>query len=444
MYKLEVNLKQHTPLIHFHEQQGATLRASEVKPKLDKYLKFMLGINDNQIETTNKYKVWYQKGKESTAFDYRLQIYSDAGNPKLIPENNREDYPNFFGNMGADYSKNPKYISFTELPIRFILSSFNSAKIENESLLETINSIIPEFFLTHNFGTRQSKGYGSFYIHPDDSSYIDPHEVIKYQKVENPAFLRYSYKIEIDKTRTREDEKTYVLKTIETFYKAMRSGINVCWGRNQHYIKSWLWLYFTREFSRDKPIKWEKKKIKEQFLNGQETKAQIIKHQDKEDFESSPIGYKGSYELLIKDLFGLASEEKWSAKYDNYKIVKVIDGIDRFPSPVFFKPLKIGSAFTVFFHAIAIDEKNSILKKSVTINSSLVMQTPRRFDFHDFFDFLSSKSKFSLDNEFRFQVDEESVSVTQLKQERKNYFRSVENYRILNPIIDQLQNKINA
>ena len=39
MNKLVVKLKQHTPLIHFqHSQEGATLRASEVKPKLDKYI----------------------------------------------------------------------------------------------------------------------------------------------------------------------------------------------------------------------------------------------------------------------------------------------------------------------------------------------------------------------------------------------------------------------
>ena len=40
MYKLEFTLKQHTPLIHFqHDQAGATLRATEVKPKLDKFLR---------------------------------------------------------------------------------------------------------------------------------------------------------------------------------------------------------------------------------------------------------------------------------------------------------------------------------------------------------------------------------------------------------------------
>lgn len=39
MYQLNIQLKQHTPLIHFqHTQDGATLRATEVKPKLDCFL----------------------------------------------------------------------------------------------------------------------------------------------------------------------------------------------------------------------------------------------------------------------------------------------------------------------------------------------------------------------------------------------------------------------
>jgi hypothetical protein len=38
--RFEVRLKQHTPMIHFqHDQAGATLRATEVKPKLDRYVR---------------------------------------------------------------------------------------------------------------------------------------------------------------------------------------------------------------------------------------------------------------------------------------------------------------------------------------------------------------------------------------------------------------------
>jgi hypothetical protein len=38
MAKLIVKLEQHTPLIHFqHTQDGATLRATEFKPRFDKF-----------------------------------------------------------------------------------------------------------------------------------------------------------------------------------------------------------------------------------------------------------------------------------------------------------------------------------------------------------------------------------------------------------------------
>jgi len=38
-FKVEFTLKQHTPMIHFQaDQSGATLRATELKPKLDRFL----------------------------------------------------------------------------------------------------------------------------------------------------------------------------------------------------------------------------------------------------------------------------------------------------------------------------------------------------------------------------------------------------------------------
>lgn len=57
MYKIEFKLKQHTPLIHFqHDQHGATLRASELKPKLDKFLIRKLGLTeDKMIDGKKKY-----------------------------------------------------------------------------------------------------------------------------------------------------------------------------------------------------------------------------------------------------------------------------------------------------------------------------------------------------------------------------------------------------
>lgn len=59
MKTLKVTLKQHTPLIHFqHDQYGATLRASEVKPKLDKFI--ILREFDNCYEKCKHYLLGYK------------------------------------------------------------------------------------------------------------------------------------------------------------------------------------------------------------------------------------------------------------------------------------------------------------------------------------------------------------------------------------------------
>ena len=38
MIKLKFSLKQITPMIHFQDDDGATIRATELKPKLDRFI----------------------------------------------------------------------------------------------------------------------------------------------------------------------------------------------------------------------------------------------------------------------------------------------------------------------------------------------------------------------------------------------------------------------
>lgn len=78
MHTLKVTLKQHTPLIHFqHDQEGATLRASEVKPKLDKFILTKLGEGDyqNGFEIAKKNSWIINNGKnDCKALDYKMRI----------------------------------------------------------------------------------------------------------------------------------------------------------------------------------------------------------------------------------------------------------------------------------------------------------------------------------------------------------------------------------
>ena len=65
--KLNLELKCQSPMIHFQgEEESATLRASEVKPKLDRYL----------LECEPKLKKYERKDTE--ALDYKMQIISSV------------------------------------------------------------------------------------------------------------------------------------------------------------------------------------------------------------------------------------------------------------------------------------------------------------------------------------------------------------------------------
>jgi len=69
MYKIIVELKQHTPIIHFQpEQEGATLRASELKPLMNQYLEEKYH-NKYQMKLISKNKVRPKEpGKELLFF----------------------------------------------------------------------------------------------------------------------------------------------------------------------------------------------------------------------------------------------------------------------------------------------------------------------------------------------------------------------------------------
>ena len=113
MYKLEITLKQHTPLIHFqHDQVGATLRASEVKPKLDKFLLTKLGGGDYRKGIVlaqsngwlNGVKPSDRLENDSYALNYKMKfIVTEI--PQIIDirkfnSNGIEiPYPLFFGNL---------------------------------------------------------------------------------------------------------------------------------------------------------------------------------------------------------------------------------------------------------------------------------------------------------------------------------------------------------
>ena len=163
MYTLSFKLKQHTPLIHFqHDQDGATLRATEVKPKLDRFIwsKWFNGMDEEAaFEKFGKYLIGYNSDKPNLskekflkgyrALDYKLSI-KDTG-------------------IGFNYKKE---IVSVEKNLKITSEIGGQITTYHEYLKERISTCFQEFFVTNNFGNRTSKGYGSFIVFSIDSKPI--------------------------------------------------------------------------------------------------------------------------------------------------------------------------------------------------------------------------------------------------------------------------------
>ena len=317
MAKIKFNLIQHTPLIHFQENK-ATLRASELKPKFDRFLKKYI-FKDNISE---KFKI----DKTKDALNYKIKISADV-KVKRIERNTSL----FFGVMGD----NVKYFSKAE-NIKIEFFSFN------ENLIKIIEDSFESFLAITNFGTRQSKGYGSFYLDKGFNINLIPFNV-------------YSFK-----TSNWEND-------INLFYKFLRQGINLKLKlkngeiKTKFYSKPFIWHYF-----KNKNITWEKSKIKQEFFQRE------LQKQVRQYGPDSPVGFDSRNYKLIRDLFGLSSNEKWRIPYRT-TIKKEHNQIDRFPSPVTFKVVN----HKVYFWA----DNETILKELIKDCAIAIKLTIRTFEF---------------------------------------------------------------
>ena len=188
MNKLTVTLKQHTPLIHFqHDQEGATLRASEVKPKLDKFILTKLGEGDYQqgINTAKENKWLVGKG-EHPALNYKMRI--KCSNPvdinlpiKEVRKGGvvqrdelgsilftTENYPDnmnslIMGNMGGRIKEDVlNFVLYYDIKM-IIISKKNT-------LIDEIKNFVFTFFVENGFGNRTSKGFGSYTVDKIDNN----------------------------------------------------------------------------------------------------------------------------------------------------------------------------------------------------------------------------------------------------------------------------------
>lgn len=392
----QIELKQHTPILHFQGQyasSGATLRATELKPKLDRYIMANLGMtvpSDWKIGSTD-------------ALNYKLKIHIH-GNAIRCTRNN---IPMFFGKgktpILVDNSSN---LEQGDVTLEFFCL--------NESLRKCLSEIDwNNFFLVTNFGTRQSKGYGSFF--PIIKA-IDPTSLVG---LEIMADDDHSYRIDSffspdygDQTVTWND----IMDCISDVYKCLRSGIN----EKGLYFKSLMFAYAKQHGQW-----WDKRTIKELWFP-----AKLEEHRQKhrsrtnpDPLAEQPIIVQGQTPYpMFRDNLGLSTIERW----DDYGItVKRTSGsIKRFKSPILFKPMMSGGRWYVFLLHREIPQNYKNTTFTVSVNgSNLPFKTYNDFSMSDYMNFV-----WSIDNYEKYVETEDDEAkdrangiLNDLEEIRANY-----------------------
>lgn len=353
MHQLEIKLIQHTPIIHFQSQyasKGATLRATEVKPKLDRFIIEKIGGLNKAKEMG-----WViNNGKNGCmAIDYKMKVcqHSTAMVWNMEQDNNNSLYPSFFANQKKPENEKKKLVMASLTNMKDNPISIYIFTLHND-LIDTIDEYKNEFFLNHNFGTRQTKGFGSFYpvsneVKVDDTLFQPYYRFqlsIPFEK-EKQSDITYAVRgygggayqksNTISEDRKKWEKIYQQLDEILYFlYKTWRSGIQY-----PFYFKTLMFFY-----AMENEQYYDKRKIRDSYqLYKDESTDKGKKYEDNEDnkYKGKSFSEYRDKPFLYRDMLGLSSNQEWMA----YKatIEKKNNEIKRFKSPILFKPLLISS-----------------------------------------------------------------------------------------------------
>ncbi|MFH1118200.1 MAG: hypothetical protein V1775_00145 [Bacteroidota bacterium] len=336
MYKLDFTLKQHTPIIHFqHDQEGATLRASEVKPKLDRFLITLFGKGNYEAgKTIAKNKGWLIGNNDHFALDYKLKIIQDEVHTIDLKN------PNYFGNIGLKPGDPKKEHRFGNTDLRgtfLFMGFFQPDNFFQENLIT--------FFLLNNFGCRNGKGFGSFTLSSFNQTLISVTDNISHFKsIANDGLFRLRYK---DYLSFNSIEPSDIFQIIDYYSKRLKTGINytrhdrknkLCTGE---YKKSFLFNYI-------KTNTWEKRWLKEKFIN---LSPEVASEKLEPKFTRALFGLTDKYSFMDKSKLKSCTCYQGSTKVAHpfkFEIKVHSDEIDRIPSPIIYKPLIIGDSTLIF------------------------------------------------------------------------------------------------
>lgn len=344
-WQKEYKLVQHTPLIHFqHSEPHACLRATEVKPKLDRFLIEQLEEDDRFGD--GRWKKWFVGDGSQQSFDYMMRITPNSeqvertqsienGIERAIARAEHrspnailhEIHKNYFGNMASGNN--------IQDTVQAIQETFKESLFYKDGSTLTIRCFIPElltlidehirgFFMMHNFGTRQRKGFGSFTV--DIST--EPNAPKGFDLVRKYCPNAYYCKLDGNVSADALLDAVWVISAF------LRSGFNRGEG---NYVRGFVFRYFQREKN---PLANDKAFVKQNVLRNVYNEATRGEHRR---FYGNNVRYRYVRGLLgtnensrfCRDPRGGTREDR--TVHNIY--IHSAEGVERFPSPLLFKPI---------------------------------------------------------------------------------------------------------
>ena len=346
--RLEVELEAQSPMIHFQADQdhpGVTIRASEVKPKLDRFLIRKLQKKDKNydIEQLKKRYPSFFVDNNHNALNYKMAIEQKTSSMlvELSPTDKKLKkyrYDIYYGNTG--YGQEGKKMGVLSDPNVIIFCMV-------AELRKLIQEYIAEFFIVTNFGTMQNKGFGSFV--PKACGYAkildnkqkgqiadylleDVIDTMESKKKCKKACYSICFD-KLEKCSKCEKNEYYIriFKEIKQFYSIMKSGYNF----GGDFARSYIY-----EYMHEKDVDNEKAWMKQQKISPAVTRkgspAVSYGRQDQNPkYVRAMLGTCGSLSYICNAEIPPSRSNKVSITVSPVK-----SDISRVPSPIYFKVIR--------------------------------------------------------------------------------------------------------
>ena len=454
MKKIVVQLVQDTPMWHF---QGAfddcCLRATEVKPKLDRFLlakldKGELAMSNCALTSRDDVPSTWWANENKTSLNYKMRISAESRRiiesqvPVLDRSTGRQKtdrngkpvfrnlYPIYFARVGADETGDMELVKMSGIRVELIVS--------DDRLAECIEPIIPAFFASHSFGARQDKGFGCFRVSGAGST---------------GKLSGASYYFIVPACNNSEDKYQSLFQHINYFHKVIRSGVN----ERGCYVKSMMYHY-----AKDKGDDWDKPVIRTAFnfrnvlyrficgdvhidelydmdrrkVTNRDGSIKPVRNSLSDEYERNRelMGKKNLY----RDALGLSTSQDWIS-YGN-KVKTSLHGNEneevRFKSPVDYRPVPTtDGGFIVYIIIHELPDELRQARFDISCDKSRArlegMKISDAISISDYFEFI-------YDNTWRVELDEveepDCIDIQPGKENREPYTLITQVFRTLNKV----------